>query len=131
MIEGCPRRRKARGLCPVHYQDVRAAGRLDRYPTLDHEHRGLHTAREVVQSTGISYRMLDHWCNRGVLGATHTAVGSGDHRRFSDADIAGIRAVIAEWNAAEEMRRRVQSGATFREAANRYVEASRTAEELV
>ena len=126
-IDGCPRRVKARGLCFTHYDGMRRTGQLDQHPTLSQEHMGLHTARDVVETTGITYRMLDHWCRRGVLGSTHQASGSGDYRRFSDADIVGIRAVLAAWEAARQITARVQSGETFRQATAEATEQRRSA----
>jgi DNA-binding transcriptional MerR regulator len=53
---------------------------------------GMVYAREVVRALGVSYRQLDHWCRRGVLGERFVGPGSGAFRLFTLQDVAKIAA---------------------------------------
>ena len=115
-VEGCDRRAKGRGLCMVHYSRARQNGTLSSHPTVAEQHAHLHTSTDVRRLTGISYRMLDYWCRMGVIVPTHEPSGSGDTRRFTDADVAGVREVVRVSAEATRLRREVTSGEAFRRA---------------
>lgn len=55
-------------------------------------------ATEVCELTGITYRMLDYWTNRGLIEPVVEASGSGSHRYFDPSvvdQIADIQKRIA------------------------------------
>ena len=52
------------------------------------------TAREIVDTVGISYRQLDHWTTTKVIQPSITNVkGTGNHREFSGDDVLYIRLI--------------------------------------
>jgi DNA-binding transcriptional MerR regulator len=54
-----------------------------------------HSAPEVAKLTGATYRQLDYWDNTGIVRPSiRPAEGSGTTRRYSDDDVARIRAVM-------------------------------------
>ena len=54
---------------------------------------GMVYAREVTTTLGVSYRQLNYWCNRGMLGDQFVGPGSGEFRLFTLHDMAKIAAI--------------------------------------
>lgn len=46
---------------------------------------------QVVDETGISYRVLDYWIRRGAISIADPSYGSGSARYFSTEDVYRIR----------------------------------------
>lgn len=55
-----------------------------------------YTAAEVVARTGCTYRQLDYWCRRGYVPGHTKAAGSGNRRRFTNADVEHLGRLVAE-----------------------------------
>lgn len=54
------------------------------------------TSQEVILLTGVTYRQLDHWCNRGwVTPSVADAEGSGSKRRYAPRDVFSVRVMAA------------------------------------
>lgn len=60
---------------------------------------GLMTARDVVRTAGISYRMLDHWTTRGRLVPAIHATGSGTSRLYWPEVVDEIRDMMQRMEA--------------------------------
>lgn len=74
-----------------------------------------YSSTEVCELTGLTYRQLDYMCRTGAFGAaflTHPR-GSGNWRRFTDADLAGVEAVAAGIREERRIRVEIDSGKTF------------------
>lgn len=72
---------------------------------------------DVCELTGASYRQLDYWIRTGaVTPSIATARGSGSRRLFSEADVAGVRAIVEARRLIATLNRQIDAGETFRAA---------------
>lgn len=53
------------------------------------------SSEEVCELTGITYRMLEHWCTSGLLGRALVGRGQGYYRRFTTADVEAVDTIRA------------------------------------
>lgn len=45
---------------------------------------------QVAQATGVTYRMLDHWCRCGYIDGQEPWTGSGSRRRWTPEQVARV-----------------------------------------
>jgi DNA-binding transcriptional MerR regulator len=57
-----------------------------------------YTAGDVVARTGCTYRQLDYWCRRGYVPGQGEAEGSGNWRRFTDAQLEHVARLVVVAN---------------------------------
>ena len=76
------------------------------------------TTRDVLEHTGISFRILDYWLRTGVisLGDDLNMPGSGRSRRYTEDEVNAIRAVIDRYRKAIAEVEAIRSGQAWAEA---------------
>lgn len=73
------------------------------------------SATEVVERTGVTYRMLDYWVRCGAVTPAVPAAGSGTRREFTEEQVDHVRelGVLMRWGlslpAAKAILRDIQS----------------------
>lgn len=77
------------------------------------------TTGEVLEMTGLSFRVLDYWLRTGAIRlADGTTPGSGVSRRYSQEEVAAIQRVVARYHAANDEIEAIRSGEAWREEAS-------------
>jgi DNA-binding transcriptional MerR regulator len=78
----------------------------------------LFSTRDVLEHTGISFRVLDYWLRTGVilLGDETNTPGSGRSRRYTADEMEAIRTVIDRYRAAIAEVDAVRSGRAWHDA---------------
>jgi DNA-binding transcriptional MerR regulator len=76
------------------------------------------TTKDVLEHTGISFRMLDYWLRTGAisLGEGSNTPGSGRSRRYTHEEMAAIRTVIDRYRRALAEVETIRSGQAWRDA---------------
>lgn len=55
------------------------------------ETKQTYSTKEVATLAGVTYRQVDHWCSKGVLGEDFAKpLGSGHSRTFTEEDVLAI-----------------------------------------
>jgi len=69
------------------------------------------TTTEVLEMTGLSYRVLDYWLRTGaILLADGTSPGSGVPRRYSEDEVDAILRLVERYQTATEEIEAIRSG---------------------
>jgi hypothetical protein len=69
------------------------------------------TTGEVLEVTGLSFRVLDYWLRTGAIRLTDgTMPGSGVSRRYSLDEVAAIQRLVDRYNRATDEIEAIRSG---------------------
>lgn len=70
-----------------------------------------YTSGEVLELTGLSFRVLDYWLRTGAVRlADGTTPGSGVSRRYSQEEVAAIQRLVERYNRATGEIEAIRSG---------------------
>lgn len=77
---------------------------------------GLYTTPEVLELTGISFRVLDYWLRTGVvvLSTQANKPGSGVKRYYTASEVEAIRRLVGRYRAANEELDAIRSGKAWK-----------------
>ena len=92
--------------------DDRPAGR-----TRSKKPARLYTTQEVLDATGISFRVLDYWLRTGVIviGDRNNTPGSGNARRYTACEVKAIKQLVARYRVANAELEAIRSGQAWRD----------------
>jgi hypothetical protein len=69
------------------------------------------TTSEVLEMTGLSFRVLDYWLRTGAIQiAGGTTPGSGVSRHYSEDEVAAIQRLVQRYNQANDEIEAIRSG---------------------
>lgn len=75
-----------------------------------------YTSGEVLEMTGLSFRVLDYWLRTGAVRlADGTTPGSGVSRRYTHAEVEAIRRLVARYEHATREIAAIRSGEAWDE----------------
>jgi DNA-binding transcriptional MerR regulator len=68
------------------------------------------STRDVLEQTGLTFRVLDYWLRTGVIALDDPTPGSGMRRRYTEAEMAAIKRIIDRYQTAMAEIEAVRSG---------------------
>ncbi len=79
----------------------------------------LYTTQEVIEQTGISFRVLDYWLRTSVVVLTSqdNQPGSGNRRFFTAPEVAAIGRLVQRYRAANAELEAIRTGKAWAEVA--------------
>lgn len=70
-----------------------------------------YTSTEVVEMTGLSFRVLDYWLRNGTIRlADGGTPGTGTLRRYTRAEVAAIARLVNRYNRAKDELETIRTG---------------------